>query len=63
MHSTSPFSRELVAPRLLQTVCLYCGATLGYSPNPKVLSMMEQVHRCPGLLREKPKKVDGGPRR
>lgn len=52
MSPPSPFLRESVAPRLFQTVCLYCGSILGYSPNPKVLSMMEQAHRCPGLLRE-----------
>jgi hypothetical protein len=53
MSTLSPFIRELVRPRLFQTMCLYCGTTLGYSPNSAVIAMVERVHTCPDLRRER----------
>lgn len=43
----------MVSPRLFQTVCLYCGATLGYSANPSLIALMERVHACPSLVQQR----------
>lgn len=53
MFTPTSFFREQVRPRLFQTVCFYCGTTLGYSPDTSVIALLERVHSCPGLLRER----------
>jgi hypothetical protein len=60
MSTPSPFFRELVRPRLFQTVCLYCGAVLGYSPDASVIALMERVHACPTLRQDREDEAVGG---
>jgi len=60
MLSPSPFIREQVRPRLFQTICLYCGSTLGYSPSATVIALMERVHSCPDIQRERQEDLADG---
>jgi hypothetical protein len=47
----SKFFHSYARPKILQSVCLFCGKVLGAGRSSELLRIIERAHHCKGPIR------------